>query len=132
MSATPQEVQSLHSDLCSVQRDLRALRDADPLEFVLAESLRHPGANDTGVTFLNAELATKRLEPLHGGRRGSAALHADSRTFSAGLIANRFMLPVRPSARAPRAAPESASDRREPCRIQWPRRPPGHGGDFAQ
>lgn len=39
--------------------------DADPVELGLVENLGQPGGNATGVTFLTAELNTKRLELLH-------------------------------------------------------------------
>jgi putative ABC transport system substrate-binding protein len=37
----------------------------DPVEIGLVSSLNHPGGNLTGVAYLNAEVAPKRLELLH-------------------------------------------------------------------
>jgi putative ABC transport system substrate-binding protein len=38
---------------------------SDPVELGLVSSLNHPGGNLTGVAYLNAEVAPKRLEMLH-------------------------------------------------------------------
>ena len=43
----------------------------DPVRLGLVSSLARPGANLTGVTFLTAELADKRLDLLHGATPGA-------------------------------------------------------------
>jgi len=38
---------------------------SDPVEDGLVSSLNHPGGNVTGVGYLNAQVASKRLQLLH-------------------------------------------------------------------